>query len=262
MALKRDFFYENRENEIFSARVLAFNAHLHEKVELVYMLSGSSMAAVNGREFVIRERDFLIVLPNCVHCYYNDSPGNNPIVAIISADSVPELRAELTQKSAPIPVGHDESGEIGRLLESAAHCGGKYAEEKRRGLLLAALAMMLEKIELTEEKNSFGGSVADILEYCEKNFRNDITAGQMARELHLGKTYISRLFGKKLRMSFRSYINSLRLAEAVKLLEQSDMSMTEIASESGFETIRTFNRCFKNRLGMTPLEYKKSSRMK
>mgnify|MGYP004515572745 CR=1 FL=1 len=262
MALKRYFFYENRENEIFVAKVLAFNAHLHEKVELVYMLNGSSTAVVNGREFIIGESDFLVVLPNCVHCYYNDSPGSRPIVAIISADSVPALRAELTQKSAVNPAGHDENGEIGRLLEAAAHCGGKYAEEKKRGLLLAALAMMLEKIELTNEKNSFGGSVADILEYCEKNFRNDITAEQMARELHLGKTYISRLFGKKLRMSFRSYINSLRLAEAVKLLEESDSSMTEIASESGFETIRTFNRCFKNQVGMTPFEYRKLSRMK
>ena len=57
-------------------------------------------------------------------------------------------------------------------------------------------------------------------------------------------------------MTFSQYLNTVRLEKAIDLLNhnQEHLSMTEIASQCGFDTIRHFNRTFKDITGMTPRE--------
>ena len=57
---------------------------------------------------------------------------------------------------------------------------------------------------------------------------------------------------------FCEMLNMHRLEEAARLLKQSTLSMTEIAGQVGFSTIRTFNAAFKKRFSMTPSEYSRS----
>jgi AraC-like DNA-binding protein len=58
-------------------------------------------------------------------------------------------------------------------------------------------------------------------------------------------------------MNFCDYINSLRLAEAEKILNNKSYTITEIAGMSGFSTIRTFNRAFLKKYGISPSAYRK-----
>ena len=55
-------------------------------------------------------------------------------------------------------------------------------------------------------------------------------------------------------------MNVNRMEEACRLLlEEKNASITQIAAECGFQTIRSFNRCFKEMLGITPADYRKQS---
>ncbi|MBR5507608.1 MAG: helix-turn-helix transcriptional regulator [Clostridia bacterium] len=84
-----------------------------------------------------------------------------------------------------------------------------------------------------------------------------ISIDQISKDLKISKSCISHTFSEKFRIPFRTYINTLRLREAVKLLENTSKSITEIAAESGFETIRTFNRSFTQSFGISPSQYRK-----
>jgi hypothetical protein len=67
------------------------------------------------------------------------------------------------------------------------------------------------------------------------------------------------LFGDILNVKFTDYVNSLRISEACRLLRATDHSVTEIASMAGFGTLRTFNRAFIKRMGVSPSNYRKSN---
>lgn len=61
-------------------------------------------------------------------------------------------------------------------------------------------------------------------------------------------------------MPFTEYINSLRMKDAIKLLEKSDCSIEEISIKTGFGTIRTFQRQFQKSYNLSPKSYRDSMR--
>ena len=73
----------------------------------------------------------------------------------------------------------------------------------------------------------------------------------------MNRFHISHLFNDNLGLSMSDYINSLRVSEAKRLLESSDMLITEIAQAVGFGTARTFNRVFLQQTGITPRDYRR-----
>jgi len=60
-------------------------------------------------------------------------------------------------------------------------------------------------------------------------------------------------------MSFRQYVNCLRILESKQLLKAASKSVSEIGDMCGFSSTRAFDREFHSQTGMTPLEYKKHS---
>ena len=60
-------------------------------------------------------------------------------------------------------------------------------------------------------------------------------------------------------MSYNSYVNVCRLNNAGYLLKNFDLSILECAIESGYKSLRSFNRNFKEYFGMTPIEYRHKS---
>ncbi len=95
-----------------------------------------------------------------------------------------------------------------------------------------------------------------ILSYCEQHFLEEISLESMAKELFLGKFYISHLFNNQLNTSFSNYINALRIEKAVKLLTATKLSITDVCFSSGFTCTRTFNRVFVKRIGVPPRKYR------
>lgn len=61
-------------------------------------------------------------------------------------------------------------------------------------------------------------------------------------------------------MTFSEFLTLYRLETAVRLIEQTDKKMVDVALESGFQSVRSFNDCFKTHFKMTPTEYKKQLR--
>lgn len=78
----------------------------------------------------------------------------------------------------------------------------------------------------------------------------------MATALGFSPYALSRAFSSVLHTNFNGYLNGIRLSYARERLENSDRPITEIALDSGFSSLRTFNRVFREQLSMSPREYR------
>ena len=81
-------------------------------------------------------------------------------------------------------------------------------------------------------------------------------AGQAAME----KTYFSFFFRKKVGVTFSSWLQYLRVAKAMSMMEEMDYSITEVAYAVGFQELSTFQKAFKKWTHLTPREFKKLAR--
>jgi AraC-like DNA-binding protein len=81
-----------------------------------------------------------------------------------------------------------------------------------------------------------------------------ITLAEVAAEANLTKEAFCRFFKLRTRKTFTDYLLHLRINEAQKLLQETELSISEIAYRVGFENLSYFNRSFKRIAGMTPRE--------
>ena len=90
------------------------------------------------------------------------------------------------------------------------------------------------------------------------NYRDDISLVSLAEHYGYEYHYLSRQFHTLFHMNFKDFLNTYRLEHARELLLHTDMNITEISHNSGFQTMRTFNRVFLQQTGMTPTEFRNS----
>lgn len=95
------------------------------------------------------------------------------------------------------------------------------------------------------------------IDYIYKNKSENITVESMAKVCHISQSYFSRLFSKEMGDSFSNYISKLKINWSKELLEESDMSVSQISDELGFNEPGYFIKIFKKYEGVTPSVYRK-----
>ncbi len=109
---------------------------------------------------------------------------------------------------------------------------------------------------------SFGNStnlsprIARAVSIIEKNYMNPLTLVSVADDLHVNPEYLSRSFKKEVGINFNNYLNNIRLQQALALLRNPQILISEIAIETGFQTPAYFSKCFKASFGMSPQEWR------
>ena len=102
-------------------------------------------------------------------------------------------------------------------------------------------------------------AIRDIL-LREKRYRDpSITRNHLIEDLGTNKELFVDAFQYCFGMSFPEYLNVLRLKDAIALLDESDLTIQEIAEKVGFGTVRTFQRQFQSKYNMSPKDYRKAA---
>ena len=115
-----------------------------------------------------------------------------------------------------------------------------------------------DRFEKTTGQNS---SLERVLNFCQEHFREGLSIKMVASELSLSEGYISHLFAYRIHQSFPDYVNALRLNEAIHLMQQGGRTLSDISASCGFSSIRTFNRSFLKKYGITPSQYRKNMKL-
>ena len=96
-----------------------------------------------------------------------------------------------------------------------------------------------------------------INEYIERNYSKNITLKEAAKSVYLSPSYLSRLINERTGHSFRHLVNMARIAEAVRLLENTDMNLSEVAYQTGFADHSYFTKVFRRHTGSNPSDRRK-----
>ena len=100
--------------------------------------------------------------------------------------------------------------------------------------------------------NSKKNKLKLIITYIENNYTHAISIQDIADECHFSESHFMKFFKQCTGTSFISYLNDYRLLIASRLLTSTDLPVTQIAVECGFDNISYFNRCFKKKYGEAP----------
>ena len=256
-----DFSVRNASN---GQANLTFGPHLHNHIEIVYMISGRTRAAVDAEICTVEPGDMLVALPNKIHSYSDIDPSLKFVLFHIDPYAVPELAQKLlTMDAESALIKRAASNERLSALVYMLADYDKFPADSRdmliRGYLLSFCAEFMSMMDLSFARSDENQTMKSIVAYCSRNYTKELSLSMLEKELHLSKYYISHLFGDVLNVKFTDYVNSLRISEACRLLRTTDHSITDVSSLSGFGTLRTFNRAFIKRVGVSPSAYRKTA---
>jgi AraC-like DNA-binding protein len=99
----------------------------------------------------------------------------------------------------------------------------------------------------------------NIFKYIENNYREQINLSEVAKAASFSMYHFTRFFKDATGMTFWQYLNNYRISKAVNYLMNTSDSISDIAYNSGFNSIKTFNRVFKQAKGYSPSQFKKIS---
>ena len=266
--------YENFDHQAFRLdKITNLNLipHLHRHIEIMYMLDGEITIGVDSCERVLAPGEAAFCFPNSVHRFTTRTDWTAYVLIIdisLAGDFSKKLLTHLPQY--PFVSREKVHPEVLHCLHTMyAHYSRFYNMEEDvdygklaiKGYIQVLIARLLAEMELVPAENTSETNLTKkLLAYVMQNFKNNsLSLKEMADDLGISAPYLSSVFSKKLGIHYTHYLNSYRIRYAQQQIKNTTMYIIDIAYESGFKDIRTFNRVFKEITGLTPSEYKKSS---
>lgn len=258
---------ENYLSEIHNKIVLRvhnwhnYPPHFHQELELIFMLEGANKACYNGTEYTIPAGSVFFAMPNAIHSYKNQLNQCRSLLLIVNPKILSGPASKLTSSVMSTPIWSDpeKKSPVWTMILYAYEHGQSMSKECFALLLSSIISMILEDLPLNENTHT-SRTEQRILEYCQNHYLEPITSESVAEALGLSRSHISHTFSNMFNTSFPTYINGLRLNDAIKLLSETKMSIIEIASASGFNSLRSFNRVFTDHFGFSPSQCRKQHR--
>lgn len=102
--------------------------------------------------------------------------------------------------------------------------------------------------------------VCRALSYIEQHYADPLTLDEVCRHSQLSKSYFCSFFKEQTRQTFVEYLNRRRIEHARLLLEDTDLPVTEICYDAGFNDLTHFSRTFKKITGISARAYRMQKR--
>ena len=232
----------------------SFVPHMHRHPEVFCVREGAIAVIINGKREVISKNEYGWIPSNCIHAYENiDSSVVD--VCIFSEDFVPAFskevrkkfpdRAKFTCRYTTARFVNDELFEPDRSVDLYT----------RKAALYAIAGEVLSQINFIDTSAKNETLIDKIIRYVAENYTENISLKNIAKELGYEERYLSRCFHNTVPMHFSKYVNLFRVDTAIALLQNTDLSISEVSMESGFQSIRSFNRVFHEITGKTPKDF-------
>ena len=129
-------------------------------------------------------------------------------------------------------------------------------------MMLRLLDCLIENYQLGQgqieaDENDTDARMRQMMQYIINHIHDEISLSDLANEMFVSTSTLSRIFKKSTGMYFADYVMRLRVRTSLGLLRTSEQNLTQIAMNCGFSTSAAFNRSFKKVTGMMPSEYRK-----
>ena len=251
--------------------------HWHKEIEITYAVKGSFEVIIDGRKIMVDEGDAVIINSSCSHFY---SPSDaDMLTAIFSPDIVRdssnsnELENEIVKRlgyvnpttknwilqdkekvrfimerlSILTPDSYGRSldiragiFEILYLFSDSGHNPGTWIPET-----------------LDDDDERIKEKIEKAFKYIEDNYSRQLCLAEVAKASGYVPTYFARVFKNYTGMTFYEYFTSYRMSKAQVALIYGGGSIVDVATSCGFNSVKTFDRVFKESFGISPLKFRK-----
>ncbi len=251
--------------------------HWHKELEIFFVLEGEANLRVNQETFPISAGDFAFIPTNALHMVTGEEDTTFRFIAIVfHPDFIRSFGNDTIQEKylSPIfkwqfacPFVIKESTAYSILISEIvssyqAKSGGYELLIKSRLLeLFLMLYQYAENYQLKKQvsKDYRISMIKEMMLYLQEQCGEQVTLSEMANHFHISKGHLCRFFKEMANMSPIDYLNYYRINKSAQLLRDTDLEISAVAGQIGFNNISYFNRAFRKYMHMTPSAYRKES---
>lgn len=234
--------------------------HFHRSYEFVWVTAGTLQAGVADKVYLLKAGEGLFILPYQMHSYtsaqdteffvavfagghigkfVSATAGKEPVDARFALS--PSLQTYLREQMVPTPTKQKNQVHLPTPSPFALKAG-----------LYAVCAAFDAAAQWKKKESDNKALIFRIISYVEENYTDPITLHTLADTLSYEYHYLSRVLRENLHIRFRTLVNQYRCERAKELITESDLSLSDVAMNCGFQSIRSFNRVFLEITGITP----------
>ncbi len=264
-----EYYFVNEEHPSYN---MPF--HWHREWEIIRVLQGELNLSVDGVEYCVKTGDILLLREgtlhggtpqNCIYeCFNFDLDG-----LFANVRSVRDyLRPFFRNKLLPTIYYPNYDPDVYPIVDElffpfANHQSDGLLRLGTLGNISRLFAVLLEKDYYTENVGNTADSTAKItqlkpvLEYIETHFSEPVSLTELSGIIGMNPKYFCRFFSSLTQQTPMNYVNYYRIEQAANLLSSTDMTVTEVGLECGFNDTCHFVKTFKKHKGITPKQYQK-----
>ena len=250
-----------------------FMMHCHEEMELIVVRHGRLKVKNEDELLVLEAGDVWLVPPFVSHSIEEGTEDSLRLAILMDLKLMDSWERQACERldfgnileHTDLYSGHwppEVSCKVQRIIEDMYKeytLRGKAWEFAVKTLLNALFVYIIREMPAGREKRQSPGAATmkTILSYISMHYCSDISLKDCAVQVGFHPNYLSRYFREQMGITFQEYIKKLRIDRAKWLLQNENMSVTEVLFQSGFRDIRTFNKLFKKECGVTPTGFRK-----
>lgn len=264
--------------QTLGSRINFVKPHIHSAIELLYFIVGDAKVIIDGVEYFVSPGDTVLFRSNSIHQIYSlsDAPATHFVLQlkpsqVIDFSSVEHgsyylLRLSLScrnEKCFWSKLECDNNGitESFNALINENNCNSELSDIKIKIASARILLAILKDIccdgqDFHKHIEDVSGCIYSAIVYINSHYYENITAESCAKRVFMSYGHFSRSFKKATNMSFKDYLNKIRVNHAQKALLCCNRSIAEISHDCGFNTVSYFISIFKKLTGETPAIYR------
>ena len=249
--------------------------HWHDELEIIYVKSGFLTVNISGENYIGKPGDAFVVSPGNLH-FMGSQTGTVDYFTFLFPLKYIAFRSDdmLDDKLIePLNSGHlmispeikdtvkEQCEQLARVyVAEIDKSESKITSQIRKKIILLQFIHELWKKGFIVENDTTGRNTVEkeMVSYIQQNYTGKILLREFGEQFHLSEKYISRYFKEHFHITLSQYVTYLRLEHAKQMLQETDIPVTEVAMQSGYQNISYFIRSFKKTYGVSPLKYRKS----
>lgn len=238
--------FDENEFRLSTGNNMTFPLHLHRSFEFIALLEGKTDVTVDQKVYRISAGQAVLIFPYQMHAYRTIGETVHRM-CIFSPDLVPDFH-----KKCEYMLPRDN---LMTHIVSDAETDNLFLQ---RAYAYAICGAFDRQREYDVRRKTLDNEILhSLLLYADSHFRTECLLRNAAAALGYDYAYLSKYFKQKVGMSFRRYVNLLRIRESQHLLRSGTESITQIGELCGFQNLRTFDRDFFELTGVAPSDYRK-----
>lgn len=249
--------------------------HYHKETQITLIVSGYGLLHIENMRYPFKSGDLFVIGSNQAHMF-NAAPDCEATVFYIhllfdhtnlvkALEQLPEflhISKFLSYANQSLQISGLQKDMLFQKMASLKGASRfdsllylfqliDYISKEATGhIILSEKPGIVNGIEMNADK------LQKIFHFTKENFANSILLSQVASLSNMSVSNFCKYFKKQTNRTYYSYLTEIRIKEACKLLLNRDYRISEVAYDTGFQNVISFNRTFKKFMNISPSEYR------